>query len=178
MSSLASATGKGPTIEIDGQTLSIQPRLVEHFGEVAAEILKLRGNPLDGIREIKDVFVDDPSVIDHFVRVAFEQTKKWKYVSLEEIGEYLESTWDGQVMGVWMAIRENDPNKWTHSYFRQQFSREFEKRLRSGGENAAAEWLSSIENVINEASDEGELGNSNGSSHQQESLEQETEATT
>jgi len=162
--SLDSAVGSGPTIEIGGETLTITPRLVRHFGEMEAEIKKERGNPFDCIREAREALGDtDAGLLKEIVENAFLEARKWKYVSVEEIWEWMAQTWRGQRFVIWLTIRDNNREKWTFNYFNEIFSDEYEDRVRNEGPVEAHKWIANIENAIQQASGDDELGNSNGS---------------
>lgn len=162
--SLDTAVGVGPTIELGGETLTITPRLVRHFGEMEAEIKKERGNPFDAIREASEALKDtDPALLKEIVSNAFMEARNWKYVSMDDIFEWMSNTWRGQRFVIWLTVRDNDREKWTFDHFSQVFSDEFEERYHRDGALAAQKWVSQIEAAISQASGEDELGNSTGS---------------
>lgn len=157
--SLAQAVGTGPTIEIGGVTLNAKPRILRHYALLEAEIRQKRGNPFDSIREAKQALADMPELMESFVSQAFDSAMKWKSVSLEDIGEYIQSDWRGQCFAIWLAIKDSAPEDWTFDSFFPMFSDEYEDRIYQDGQEKAAEWLSSIERSIDQGGGEDEMGN-------------------
>lgn len=163
MEGLSRTLGVGPTIELGGRKLTVQSRILRHFAEIEAEIIKRRGNPFDLIREAKEALKECPEIMNQFVERAFDEARKWKTVTLLELGEFLNNTWGGTCFSLWLAIRDNDRTNLTLEYVTRQFSDEYEAQLRDFGAEAAQKWKSEIEAAIDQASGGDELGNSTGS---------------
>lgn len=94
---------------------------------------------------------------------AFDEARKWSVVTLWEIDEFLETTWQGAAMKVWFAIRDNDREKLTLDYVTKLYRNELMRRSREGGADAAVAFRQEIERAIEIAEGTDALGNSTGS---------------
>lgn len=162
MDGISRTSGVGPTIKICGRTLTVQARILRHHAEIEAEIISRRGNPFDLIRQAVDALKDCPDVLHEFTARAFEEARKWRVATLDDIGEFLEETWAGFCFAIWLAVRHNSPDL-TLELVTQMCSDEFESRLRKGGPAEAAKWRAELHDALNQANGDDELGNSTGS---------------
>ena len=93
---------------------------------------------------------------------AFDEARKWSIVTLWEIHDFLETTWQGTAMKVWFAIRDNDPKRLTLDYVTQLYRKELMRRSQIGGPDAAIALRQEIEKAIEIAEGTDALGNSTG----------------
>ncbi len=99
--------GTGPTIQLGGRTLTVNPKLLRCYGEIEAEIISRRGNPFDLARHAAAAFADAPETAMLVVSRAFEEAKSWRFVTITEIWKWIDETWAGRCFAVWLAVREN-----------------------------------------------------------------------
>lgn len=165
MDGISRTSGIGPTITLEGETYTVNARILRHYGEIEAEIIKRRGNPFDLIRQACDALSDHPEHVVAFANKTFDEVLKlrWGAVTLADIGEFLSTTWFGECFSLWLAIRENNPQKLTFKYVSDAFSDEYERRITDDGYESATEWKESIYKAQQQATGTDELGNSTGS---------------
>ena len=163
MEGLARAAGVGSAITLGGRKLKVSARILRHYAEIEEEVRRLRGNPFNLIREAKEALRDDPELMKQFVERAFDEARRAKIVTPNDVQEYLSDTWSGGCFALWLALRENDPQAVTLQWVSQNFCDEFESRLKRDGQEAAAKWREEIDHAINSAGGEDEVGNSTGS---------------
>ena len=153
MTGLAQAAGIGPTIDLDGEKLFVTGKIIRHYALMEAEIIKLRHpTPLEMVRTIKDDYKDSPDLFERFARIAIQEAKTWGVVTRTEIFEWLQTTMSGFVLTIWLAVRDNNKDKWTFERTRDLICDKLEE---PGGD----EWKASVEEAIDQASGETELGN-------------------
>lgn len=135
MDGLSRVAGVGPTVQLDGETLTVRGRTLRHYAELEAEIIRLRGDPFDIIRNLREeLFRFD----DELVEKLFNQIDmKWRIVRIEEIHEWL-STLRGRFFSIWQAIRHNGA-KHTFDWTAETLS------------HSPAEWAQ-VERAVNQAS--------------------------
>jgi len=107
--------------------------------------------------------IDTTAVYEDLMGRAFDEARKWSIVTLWDIHEFLETTWTGQCMKVWFAIRDNDPDSLTLERVSQMFHEELMRRTREGGEEAALQFRQELEQAIGIAEGTDQLGNLTGS---------------
>ena len=135
MDGLSRVAGVGPTVRVGGETLMVQGRTLRHYAELEAEIIRLRGDPFEMIRDNRKVF---SRFGNELVEKLFNQfDMKWRIVKIEEIHEWLE-TLQGRVFSTWQAIRHNG-EKYTFDW------------TAKGLFHSPAEWAQ-IEKAVNQAS--------------------------
>lgn len=162
MEGISRPAGAGPTVDFGGEKLQVSGRILRHYAEIEAQIVHLRGNPFDLIRENKDLLADQPELMDRFVDRAFEEAKAWRFVTPHEFSSWL-GTWPGICFTLWLAFRDNDREKYTLNKITEMFSDQYEQLANStGGSVAADRWKETLTEAINQASGEDELGNSTG----------------
>ena len=104
MDGLSRVAGIGPTIRLGGETLTVRGRTLRHYAELEAEIIRLRGDPFDLIRENRKEL---SRFGDELIEKLFNQIDmKWRIVKIEEIHEWL-TTLQGRIFSVWQATRHN-----------------------------------------------------------------------
>lgn len=162
MSSLSRAAGVGPRITLGGRSLSVRAKLVESLAEIEAEIVKLRGNPFDCVRQAAEALHDKPDVLDRIVDRAFFEAQRWNFVSQADIQEFMTQSRKGMMFCLWLSVRDNDPSP-TLEEVETWVSNEFSDIFKARGEKEANEWMKSLFSAMNQADGEDELGNSNGS---------------
>ena len=160
MSDISRVAGVGPTIKLGGLTLTANPKTMRHYGEISAEIIRRRGNPMDLIRQAREVLT--PDIVQQFVEKAFEEAIKWKTVTTLQLFEFLQ-TLDGMLFMLWLSVRDNDRSLYTLEHVSMLYLDEYEARLRAGGAKAAQEYEAEIEASLSQADSDNELGNSTGS---------------
>lgn len=177
MDSIARTAGVGGIIQLGGRSLSVRGRVLRHMAEIEAEIIRRRGNPFDLVRQANEALrADQPELVALFTAQAFQQSMKWRFVTLDDIDDFLGSTWGGRCMRLWLAVRDNDRDTLTLDRVTQMFADEFESIARSKGKKAAYEWQERIDMAIDQADGSDELGNSNGSPKPSEAVESTAEA--
>lgn len=173
MDGISRTSGVGGTITLEGTSYTVDGRILRHYAEIEAEIIKRRGNPFDLIRQAKDALKDSPEIVREFVSRAFDEALKWRIVSVYDIGLFLEGTWSGTCFALWLAIRDNDRSKLTLEEVSRMYCDEYERRIRKGGAEEAEKWKAEIESVLDQANGTDELGNSTGSPSEAEQANQE-----
>jgi len=135
MDGLSRVAGIGPTIQLGGETLTVRGRTLRDYAELEAEIIRLRGDPFDVIREYREEL---SQFGDELIEKLFNQIDmKWRIVRIEEIHEWL-ATFLGRVFSIWQATRHNG-EKHTFDWTVKILSR------------SPAEWAQ-IERAVNQAS--------------------------
>lgn len=163
MDGLHKTAGVGPLIEIGGKSYLISPRILRHRALIQATIVKKRGNPFDMVREASSAFIDAPQVLQSLMPSIMAEAKNWNMVTIREVSEFLEDTWEGRALTVWLAIRDNDPEHQSLETVEQIFFDGYEETLRQKGWDGAEKWWSEITSAIDQAEGSDELGNSTGS---------------
>lgn len=155
--------GAGPTINFAGEELTVSGKTFRHLGEISAQMMAERPKPFDSIRELAPIWKSEPELAKSIIEECFLQAKTWNSPTLFEIMEYFLESWNGQIMGYWLSIRDNDRQKWTLQKFREEFCDEYERITRKSGFDSAKEWTVEWSKKIDMASGDGEMGNSYGS---------------
>lgn len=163
MDGISRTVGVGPTIMLGGRSLTVSGRILRHYAEIEAEIIRQRGNPFDLIRQMSEAMPDRQDMALLVVTRAFQEAKSWRTVLIPEIGDWLNSTWGGRCFRTWLAVRDNDPDKLTLEEVTRLYSDEYQDIVRTKGAVAAEQWDQSIENAVDQASGDDELGNLSGS---------------
>ncbi len=162
MDGISRTAGVGPTIQLGGRSLTTNAKILRHYAEMEAEIIRKRGNPFDLIRDAKEALRDCPEIMGQFVTQAFDAAVRWKTVSQQEVHDFL-GTMSGTVFAIWLSVRDNDPATITLEWVKQAFMDQMEAVAREQGALAAQKWQAAIEAAIDQASGDDELGNSTGS---------------
>lgn len=76
---------------------------IRNYAEAEAQVIHLRGNPFDIVREACDVFRNPVRFAEHAMR---QIDSKWRVVTLTEIFEWY-STCTGRIFSVWQCVRDN-----------------------------------------------------------------------
>lgn len=168
MDGAAIAAGIGGTIEINGQTFQIRARDLEFYASVEAEIIKLRGNPLDLIVEAADRLRNQPDagrLIDIISQAVSTRFRNWRLATFSDYGEFYDTPY-GVAFQLWCCIRHNSNcpgpkviQKWM-----------FDTISKEGGLSVRDR----IEALINRAGSEDTLGNSTGPSPSSTPLQAQT----
>ena len=158
MDGLSRALGTGPTITLCGQTFSVQGRLIRHYAEIEAQMIKERPDPFQLMREGVSAFQDNPEGMRFFVRECYDIAKTWKSVAGHEIRDWL-NTFKGNCFAVWLCIRHNNPEYLTLEKVTELMLDDAEKIAREKGEAARAAKQAEIERAIDQASGTDTLGN-------------------
>lgn len=164
MDGLSRAAGVGPTITLSGHTLSVKGRILRHYGEIEAEIIKRRGNPLTWFRNAKTEIGNDPAMLRVLAETAFDKGKDYAVVTRAEISRWLD-TQSGACFQVWLAVRDNDREKWTLEAVTRVYCDDLEDAIRKAGDKPGAGSAAyearkqEIDDAINQASGEDPLGN-------------------
>lgn len=108
MDGISRTAGVGPMVKIGGQHWTLTGRILRHYGEIEAEIIKHRGNPFELIRQAAEAFGDRVDLLDEAFNRAFEQARTWRNVGQVDFFDFL-NTWRGTCMAVWLAMRHNKP---------------------------------------------------------------------
>jgi len=158
--------GVGPVVHFDGKELTVSGQTFRHLGEVAAQMIDERPKVFDAIRELVPIWREDTQLAQGIVQQCFLEAKTWNSPGLDEIMEYFLYSWNGQIMGFWLSIRDNDRGLWTLNHFREVFSDKYEEIVRVNGAEGfvkAKEWTTEWQKKIDQASGGDEVGNSHGS---------------
>lgn len=183
MDGISRTAGVGPLITLGGEKFTVQGRILRHYAEIEAEIIKLRGNPLQMVRDSVaamsgggdvDSLLQRPEFLTNVVSMMFDEAKRWRFVDRQDLAQFLSNTWHGIVVSTWLAIRHNDIQRLTITEVGNLLSDEYESRMRKDPEDAQ-QFAESIFSAIDQAGGEDELGNSTGSLTGAESNEVELE---
>jgi hypothetical protein len=151
---------KGGFITLDGEELQIRGRILENYEEISARMMQKSKAPIDAIRELINKYEGEDNNLHAIVTSCFLAIKSWNHHSLGEILNYVGNTWDGRLLAIWLAVRDNDPSKWTFSKVKTVVCREYQRLIYQESAEKAEEWISSIESEIDRVSREGdETGN-------------------
>ncbi len=141
MDGLSRVAGIGPTVWFGGKTLTVQGRTLRHYAELEAEIIRLRHDPFDIIRNHREEL---SRFGDELIEKLFNQIDvKWRIVRIEEIHKWL-STLHGRIFAIWQATRHNG-EKHTFDWTAEALF------------HSSVEWAR-IERAVNQASCLDELG--------------------
>lgn len=163
MEGLSRAAGVGPTVKLGGRSLTVSGKILRHYAEIEAEVIKARGNPFDLMRQLGEAMPDREDLAYALVGRAFTEAKSWRFVTLGEIGSWLDDTMRGRCFRTWLAVRDNDPQTLTLEAVSTLYADEFESLVRTQGIAAAEKWDAAICQAIDAAEGADELGNSNTS---------------
>ena len=169
------ASGVGVTFVLDGETLKISGRLMEHYGEIEAAVLAKRGSPVsaamtaiaeqnssvakecaamgesEAAAYLLRVTVLNESSQTKALEVAYDKEKLWRNVSGAEISEWM-GTFQGSRFIAWLAIRDNDPDKYTLDHVTRMI-------LSDAANNSESAVIAALNEAINQASGEDLRGN-------------------
>lgn len=161
MDGISRVAGEGPSITLCGHSLKVSGRVLRHYAEMEAEIIaKRKPTPLDMVRQAREDFAGDPVAFEVFARVAIQEAKNWATVTRVELAEWMTDTMTGLTFAIWLSVRDNDPDKYTLEKVVRLYMDEEEIRIKKEGEEAAAKLRKEIEDAIDQASGQDELGNS------------------
>ena len=163
MDGLSKNAGVGPVIELGGEKYPVQPKILRHRGLIEAQIIKRRGNPFELLRSAAQAFSGDVATLAALMPDVIKGSKDWGTVTINEFAEFIETTWEGRVLTVWMAIKHNNPERLTVSHVEELFLDEYERLIRKEGHQAGESWWNEITTAIDQAGGEDEVGNSTGS---------------
>lgn len=107
---ISRAAGVGPTIELGGVTYAVKGRVLQHYGEIEADILARRPDPFDLIRPM--LATATPEMRRELFGLAFDRAKAWRNVTQADITEWF-ATPRAKMFSIWLAVRDNDPQKLT-----------------------------------------------------------------
>jgi len=151
---------KGGLIELGGESLQIDGRILRHYQEIAARMRQATAKPIDMIRELISIHGGSEDALYQIVTSCFLAVKSWDHYSLGEIMNYVANTWDGRIIAIWISVRDNDPKKWTFDYTKETICDEYQRLVYNESAQQAEDWLSSIEEEITRSSKEvDETGN-------------------
>lgn len=154
----------GPPITLGGRQFTVSGRILRHYAEIEAAIIASRGNPFDLIRQMGEAMPERQDLAIVVATQLFEQAKAWRFVTLGDIGEWLQNTVRGRCFRTWLAIRNETTREPTLDEVTVMYSDEYERILNMEGYEAAEKWDATITDAINQASGkDDELGNSTGS---------------
>lgn len=99
MDGLSRIVGCGPMLALCGKHYSVQGRTLRHYAEIEAQILALRGNPFDLVREHIHLFDEG------MLAAIFAEIKKgWCCATIGDCHEWA-MTYSGTIFTTWQAIR-------------------------------------------------------------------------
>lgn len=174
MHGLSRVAGVGPTIQLGGRTFTVRGRILGYLAALEAELLRLRGNPLDLIVESArslrgpDGRIDATGLLmlDQIASVVAEKFRNWRFATYQDHNEF-GNTARGDAFLVWWAIG-GDPNAKDVTIDQVQHWLMEIRRSIAMIENDAerekyrAEHLDSIYQAIDLASGDDVLGNLTG----------------
>ena len=109
MDGLSRILGIGPTIVVEGQRFPTYTLRLKHYAQAEAEIVHLRGDPFDYVREAISCFQSD-SAADQFAKQAISHIdSSWRGASFEEIAAWYE-TEQGRRFLLWQCTGQ--PWEW------------------------------------------------------------------
>lgn len=158
MDGISRTSGVGPTITLGGKAYTVSGRILRHYAEIEAEIIKLRGNPFDFVRQASESLKDSPEVLAIVINQAWDLARTWAYVSSEDLSEFLVS-WRGVVFALWLSIREQSAGLEFDEVL-TLFGDECEDRKRK---DPASNFVEEVDAAITQGGGDDELGNSTGS---------------
>lgn len=176
MNGLSRVAGVGPTIELGGRTFTVRGCILGYYTALEAELLRLRGNPLDLIVEAAkslrgpDGKIDgyQSLVLDQIANVVAEKFRNWRFCTYQDHNEFLRTP-TGEAFKVWWAIKGDESAKDVSLPQVQHWMADLRKKLASIESDEEftkfrVERIDSIFNAIDQASGEDVLGNSTGRS--------------
>lgn len=159
MDGAAIAAGIGGTITIDGRVFTVRARDLEFYAQVEAEIVKLRGNPMELIVQAAQRLKAEPDsarLIDVVANAVSNRFRNWRLASYSDYGEFYDTPY-GEAFQLWCCIKHN-PNCPTPQEIRKWM---FDRLNREGDLQAIRDEINSL---VNRAGSEDTLGNSTGPS--------------
>lgn len=176
MNGLSRVAGVGPAIELGGRTFQVRGLILGYYAALEAELLKLRGNPLDLIVESakslrgEDGRIDgfQSLVLDNIAGVVADKFRNWRFCTYQDHNDFLRTP-TGEAFKVWWAIKGDPSAKDVTLAQVQHWLAELRRKLGSIAdekeyETFRAERFESIFNAIDQASGDDVLGNSIGRS--------------
>ena len=172
MNGLSRVAGVGPNIKLGGREFKTRGRTLGYFAALEAELLRLRGNPLDLIVEAAkslrgpDGAIDKVQVVvlDQIAGVVAEKFRNWRFSTYQDQNEFL-LTSRGDAFRVWWAIsgdaRDVSIDQVQHWLMELRESL-FAIADKDEREKARTERLDAIYSAIELASGDDVLGNSTG----------------
>lgn len=160
MDGVAKVAGIGPVVTIGGRRLTVSGKILRHYAEIEAQIIQLRGNPFDLIRQLGEALPDRQDLALIAVQKAFVEARTWRIVTILEMNDWLASTWAGRCFRTWLAVRDNDLPTLTLEAVTQMYTDDYERIAMRQGGVAAEKWDSVIDSAIDQAEGVDELGNS------------------
>jgi hypothetical protein len=161
------------TYTINGAEYPLKGRLARFFGEMEAHILQRRPNPLQVYRESAGLFDNQPDLKADLLERAKVEAFRARSVTRVELNEWMNS-FDGAVFCLWLSIRDADPELLTRAFVEahvvKKADEEARRLLASGCEpvesatKSVMDTVAEIQDLINRAGGEDELGNSTGPS--------------
>jgi hypothetical protein len=158
---------------LGGVEYAVRGRIARFYGEMEAEIVSRRPNPLKVFRDSVDLFEGNPSLQEQLYEAAKVEAFRAKSVTRIELFEWMQSL-DGAVFCLWLSIRDNDPDTLTRERVRElvydAVDQIAEQYVVDGVEpvqaavQAVTEKSQEIQNVINQVSGEDEAGKATGPS--------------
>lgn len=161
MEGISRAAGVGPTITLCENTFHVKGRILKRYAEIEAEIIKHRGSPFDHLKELKNIFADDKELLLETAKMCFQIAKTWRFVTADELSEWLNNTISGRVFLIYLCVQHNDPTLTLEKVSELYFD-ELENAGQRGGQSARNEKIAEIERAINQASGDDQLGNLTG----------------
>jgi len=158
---------------LKGVEYRLRGRIARFYGEMEAEILSRRPNPLQVYRDNVGLFADNEDFQKDLYESAKREAFRVKSVTRIELFEWMQGL-DGAIFCLWLSLRDNDPKLLTLEYVRTAVYDEADAaahELLDGGMDpveaatkAVTDTAEAIQKRISQAGGEDELGNSTGPS--------------
>jgi hypothetical protein len=165
------AAGTGGSITLAGRTFIVKGRTVGYQAAMEAEIIRVRGNPMDMFVEAAKNLRDDRQLLDTVALAIAERFRNWRMATHGDYAEFM-GTPRGQAFNVWYAIKHNEkpPTIQQVEFWLGELSSEFETQdvVDEKGEHSEkmvhVGWkkIQEIISAIDFASGDDALGNSIG----------------
>ncbi len=161
MEGISRASGAGPVVDFGGEQVRVSGQILRHHALIEAQILHQRGNPFDGISQMVNSFTGNKAVLREIVDVAFENARSWRFVRGDETIAWLDE-WGGACFTIYLAVRDNDPEKYTLDYVTRVYSDTYEDIMRRDGQAAAVLWTQQLMDAVDQATGNDDLGKPTG----------------
>jgi hypothetical protein len=105
--SVAPIVGAGGVATFMGRQWTIRGRTVEYYAMLEAEIMRLRGDPLQRLVSAAAEYRNDPQVVNNVAVALSKNFRGWATCSYADYTEFHNSPY-GEAFQIWMAIRDQD----------------------------------------------------------------------
>ena len=166
----ASRMFAAPTeLTLGGRTLQVDPRVAHLRGQIEQHILESKPNPLEVARNNVELFSGSPDMQAELLKLGMQEACRAKSVTRMEFVEWI-NTVEGTIYVLWLQTRACNSPPPTLDEIKGLYDDDLETVIQQLGAasteedvaDAAESVLQKIQDKMNRASGEDELGNSTG----------------